>query len=317
MRNPFTGTFPITQVFGINPEDYIRFGLKGHNGIDYGLPAWTPVLAPYDGKILENAYDEGGYGNYIKIESDIEGSVLAHFAKSSVSVGQVIKEGEQVGFSGSTGNSTGPHLHWGYYRIPRDRNNGFNGYIDQTPYIGVITKQEEENMRKAVAFDRYLTYLFSRGLLPDDDSRSKSDVDLIRVFDKLFTDNENHHRGYEEFKTKYKGAEEEIKKLKEELTTAQKEVEVLKNEVQQVKDTADINLTKALADQRDSLLIEWGRDKELWNKEKAELEQIIKDKCKEVIKLIEPPLTDRFAGVSMAKRWKAVLEILSAPKKKI
>ena len=135
MIKPFKGNFPITQIFGVNAADYAKFGLKGHNGIDYGVPTGTPILAPHDGKVIEALYDQYGYGMYVKIESAVEGSVLAHLKSFNVNPGDVITEGTQIGISDNTGNSTGPHLHWGYYRIPRDRSNGYNGFIDQTPYL--------------------------------------------------------------------------------------------------------------------------------------------------------------------------------------
>ena len=100
MRRPFENTYLVTQIFGVNPELYARFGLKGHNGYDYGLSAWTPVLAPHTGKILEATFDEFGYGNYVKIDNGVEGSVLAHLAKISVAVGQETAEGELIGYAG-------------------------------------------------------------------------------------------------------------------------------------------------------------------------------------------------------------------------
>lgn len=141
MRFPFDGTYPKTQEW--NDEryraSYAQFGILGHNGQDFGLPSGTRVLAPHDGKIIEAQFD-AAYGWYVKIENAFEGSVLAHFGKApSVSVGQSVIAGNEVGFSDNTGNSTAPHLHWGYYRIPRRRNNGFLGYIDQTDWMNVVT----------------------------------------------------------------------------------------------------------------------------------------------------------------------------------
>lgn len=107
--------------------------------MDYGCPAWTPVLAPHKGKVVEAAYDASGYGNYVKIDDGEQGSVLAHLSKISVAVGADVSEGSVIGYSGNTGNSTGAHLHWGYYRNPRNRNNGFNGFIDQTDYLKMAT----------------------------------------------------------------------------------------------------------------------------------------------------------------------------------
>jgi hypothetical protein len=141
MRSPVKKIY-ITQKFGVTPYAYAMFGLQGHNGLDMraflhnGERCYeggkSEVFAPHDGKVIENSMDTNGYGNYIKIENDKEGSVLAHFsAKSPKAVGATVKEGELVGYQGTTGNSSGIHLHWGYYTKPRDRSNGYNGFINQ------------------------------------------------------------------------------------------------------------------------------------------------------------------------------------------
>lgn len=158
MRLPFDDNYPITQGFGVNPSNYAQFNLKGHDGLDYGLPSGTPVKAPHDGQVLEVNYDQAGYGNYIKIENPAEGSVLAHLEKAVVMVGYQVKEGDLIGYSDNTGYSTGPHLHWGYYRIPRDRGNGFNGFIDQTPYLNGTPIAEQVVKDPVVALDQPKVY---------------------------------------------------------------------------------------------------------------------------------------------------------------
>lgn len=135
MRLPFNGNYRLTQGFGENPASYARFGLKGHNGLDYGLPTGTQVVAPHGGKVIEATNDPSGYGLYLKIESNKEGSILAHLKSFQVKVGDFVSEGHTVALSNNTGNSTGPHLHWGYYLIPRDRTNGYSGCIDQLPLL--------------------------------------------------------------------------------------------------------------------------------------------------------------------------------------
>ena len=125
----------ITQLWGENPDMYSRFGLKGHNGIDFRASNGTPVYAPHDGIIKERRFDANGYGNYIKIESEKEGSVLAHFQDFAVNINKIVKEGDLVGHADNTGFSTGPHLHWGYYKIPRNRGDGYLGYINQLPLL--------------------------------------------------------------------------------------------------------------------------------------------------------------------------------------
>lgn len=193
MRKPFDGNFVVTQGFGnklyLNGVDvYAQWGYKGHNGIDYGTPSGTPILAPHSGKVIEAAYDQYGYGNYVKIENDVEGSVLAHFSKTLVSVGQEVKEGQQIALSGNTGNSTGPHLHWGYYRHPRNRANGYGGFIDQTPYIGINSSTPNMDSKKAGQFDTVLNFLKDKGYITDNDSRNYLEGQFLTLINKLYED---------------------------------------------------------------------------------------------------------------------------------
>lgn len=136
MIRPFSGNFILTQQFGVNKANYVQFGLQGHNGLDYALPTATQVIAPHDGKVIETG-DEGtrGYGRYIKIENTKEGSVMAHLQTFQVKVGDMVSERQPIALSDNTGNSTGPHLHWGYYLFPRNRQNGYAGFINQLPLI--------------------------------------------------------------------------------------------------------------------------------------------------------------------------------------
>ncbi len=132
----------VTQEWGVNEETYERFGFKGHNGMDFrlfdssGVKSTTCLLyAPHDGVVRERRFDADGYGNYLKIESDTEGSILGHLKEFKVNINKQVKEGDLIGIADNTGWSTGSHLHWGYYRKPRDRSNGYGGTIDPTPYI--------------------------------------------------------------------------------------------------------------------------------------------------------------------------------------
>lgn len=145
MRKPFDGEYPLTQAFGVNPDIYARFQVKqpdgtlgpmrGHNGLDFKVPTGTVMKAPFAGKVIEATFDRDGYGNYIKIEDGKQGVVMAHMERILVGVGAMVNEGEAVAVSDNTGYSTGPHLHLGYYKLPRDRGDGFGGFIDPTPYF--------------------------------------------------------------------------------------------------------------------------------------------------------------------------------------
>jgi septal ring factor EnvC (AmiA/AmiB activator) len=131
MKLPFKGTFRQTQGFAENPTAYAKFGLKGHNGLDHGVPTGTDLFAMITGRVIEAQLDATGYGNYVKIENDKEGALVGHLSVLGVKPGDTVVEGETfIGKSGNTGNSTGPHTHTGYFTKPRDRSNGYSGYID-------------------------------------------------------------------------------------------------------------------------------------------------------------------------------------------
>jgi murein DD-endopeptidase MepM/ murein hydrolase activator NlpD len=126
---------PITQLFGENPQRYKQWGFPGHNGVDYGVPNGTPIGAAVAGTVAAVAFENGGYGNYVKL-SHMDGSrayftYYAHLAGAAVSPGQKVKAGTTIGFSNNTGASTGPHLHFG---VKIDgQNPAYKGYVDPMP----------------------------------------------------------------------------------------------------------------------------------------------------------------------------------------
>lgn len=152
MRLPFASSYPINQSFNDSccRASYSQYGMNGHNGIDYGLPCGTPVLAATSGSIYVG-YESNGYGNYIFITaSDGSQTVYGHLSKIQAS-GQV-SEGQQIALSGNTGNSTGCHLHFGYRPKNYDKNNGFLGYIDPAPLLGGDDMADIFNSGDAVNF---------------------------------------------------------------------------------------------------------------------------------------------------------------------
>ncbi|MFG2737323.1 LysM peptidoglycan-binding domain-containing M23 family metallopeptidase [Streptomyces carpaticus] len=83
-----------------------------HTGIDFPAATGTPVLAVGDGEVV-SAGDGGSYGNQVIVKhADGHYSQYAHLSSLSVSAGQSVSAGDQLGGVGSTGNSTGPHLHF-------------------------------------------------------------------------------------------------------------------------------------------------------------------------------------------------------------
>jgi len=101
----------MTSKFGMRNHP-VRGGRRMHKGIDLAAPTGTPVYATADG-IVGLARWGRGYGLYIKIDhgADLE-TRYAHLSRLAVSAGERVEKGEVIGYVGSTGWSTGPHLHY-------------------------------------------------------------------------------------------------------------------------------------------------------------------------------------------------------------
>ncbi|MGL5942579.1 MAG: peptidoglycan DD-metalloendopeptidase family protein [Waterburya sp.] len=84
-----------------------------HAGIDIAAPVGTPILAAASGEVIEAGWNSGGYGNLVKLQH-LDGSVTlyAHNDRILVTLGQKVNKGEQIAEMGSTGYSTGSHLHF-------------------------------------------------------------------------------------------------------------------------------------------------------------------------------------------------------------
>lgn len=112
---PAPGNFKITAMF-YDKEYYDRFRSK-HTGTDVGVSTGTKLVAAATGKVVISAYNSGGYGNYIVIDhGTIDGTkyatLYAHLSSRNVNKGDLVGKGELIGYSGNSGNSTGPHLHF-------------------------------------------------------------------------------------------------------------------------------------------------------------------------------------------------------------
>lgn len=90
-------------------------GIHGYNGVDLGAPSGTPIMASAAGEVIvakDGGYN-GGYGSYVVIQHGNGSQTLyAHMSKVSASVGSFVEQGQVIGYVGSTGRSTGAHLHF-------------------------------------------------------------------------------------------------------------------------------------------------------------------------------------------------------------
>lgn len=118
---PYNGDFKVTSNFG-------KRGGVNHNGIDIGMPIGTPIFASKAGTVLKAGTDSKGVnsgGGKIVMLTHLDGSATNYFHLDnwSVKTGDNVSQGQQIGLSGNTGGSTGPHLHFeikegGKYRDP-------------------------------------------------------------------------------------------------------------------------------------------------------------------------------------------------------
>lgn len=112
LRTPINGA-KITSRFGLRKHPLLGY-TKMHRGVDFGAPTGTPIYAAGDGTV-DYAGSKGGYGNYLRLKHN-NGYATAYghvsrFAKG-MRAGSKVKQGQIVAYVGSTGMSTGPHLHY-------------------------------------------------------------------------------------------------------------------------------------------------------------------------------------------------------------
>jgi len=111
--------YAVNSTFGYR-KDPIDGTTSYHSGIDIAAPAGTPILAMADGVVtVANSTDSwgGGWGYYVKIKhNDTYSTLYAHASSIAVTNGQEVKKGQVIGFVGTTGRSTGNHLHFEVYK---------------------------------------------------------------------------------------------------------------------------------------------------------------------------------------------------------
>lgn len=128
ISNPLTAGFKITSGFGMrkHPTDHV---VKMHNGIDIPAPMGTPIKAVADGRVIVSCYEDDSDGNVVKIRhSDGSISSYSHCSSLNVEPGAFVQKGQLIAKIGSTGKSTGPHLHFAI-RNPQGK------FVDPSEYL--------------------------------------------------------------------------------------------------------------------------------------------------------------------------------------
>ncbi|MGG6240119.1 M23 family metallopeptidase [Nodosilinea sp. AN01ver1] len=113
---PIAGTAKVSSEFGLRPNPFGARSYEMHEGLDFSGPVGKPILATAEGVVVRADYN-GGYGNHVRIDHGYNYETLyAHMSKIEVKIGDRVRRGDVVGYLGSTGRSSGPHLHYSIYR---------------------------------------------------------------------------------------------------------------------------------------------------------------------------------------------------------
>lgn len=150
----FPGISPVSVKFKLG--DGYRFRTihpilgtpRMHNGQDFEVPYGTDVYATGDGTVIESGWNSGGFGNCIVIDHGYGfQTVYGHLSDIKVVKGQNVKRGDLIGISGSTGLSSGPHLHYQIEQFGEHKNpvNFFNNDVSAEEYTEMIQAFESKS----------------------------------------------------------------------------------------------------------------------------------------------------------------------------
>ena len=125
---PLPGRYNLSSLYGSRKHP-ITGKANNHTGIDIPAPAWTEILAAKSGVVTTSTYNSS-YGNYVVVShSDGTSTLYAHMVQRGCSKGDTVSQGEVIGFVGTTGSSTGNHLHF-EVRLNGSRTDPINYFTD-------------------------------------------------------------------------------------------------------------------------------------------------------------------------------------------
>jgi len=133
MRRPLNSFIRITSVHG----QITNMGFFGkHLGVDYSVAEGNPVFAPVSGKVTQSSSSTSA-GNFIELTEAGNGRIhrIMHLKTRGVATGATVSEGQQIGLSGNTGLTTGPHVHWDIRKAGTTWNSSFWNYYNPEQLI--------------------------------------------------------------------------------------------------------------------------------------------------------------------------------------
>nr|WP_229955526.1 M23 family metallopeptidase [Parasphingorhabdus litoris] len=136
-----------TSGYGMRRHPILRYK-RMHSGIDFGGGYGAPIYAVTDGKV-SFAGRKGGYGKFVKIRHNGGlGSGYAHMSRIAVRNGARVRQGQIIGYIGSTGLSTGPHLHYELYRNGRAINPNSVKFIERAKLAGKELRRFKSELQR-------------------------------------------------------------------------------------------------------------------------------------------------------------------------
>lgn len=122
-------------------SDPFHGDFRMHSGVDISGPIGEQVYATGNGKVIEVGHDFFGYGNYVMIDHGFGYKTrYAHLKNATVTIGRVVRRGQEIGHIGNTGRSKGPHLHYEviYRNKPVNPLNYYNRDVDEEGFLALI-----------------------------------------------------------------------------------------------------------------------------------------------------------------------------------
>lgn len=155
----------LTSGFGFRFHPILGYS-RMHAGVDFGSPYGSPIYAVTDG-VVTYAGRHGGHGNYVRLEHEGGlGTGYAHMSRIATYAGARVRRGQVIGYVGSTGLSTGPHLHYEVYRGGRTVN----------PLSVSFTQTAQLAGAELAAFKARLRKL--KGLVPEGQGATRSNTEI-------------------------------------------------------------------------------------------------------------------------------------------
>jgi murein DD-endopeptidase MepM/ murein hydrolase activator NlpD len=146
MRTPVEGA-RLTSGFGMRFHPLLSYS-RMHQGVDFGAPHGTPIYAAASGK-AEFVGPHGGHGNYIRLaHANGLKTAYAHMSRFAIKPGQAVTQGQVIGYVGSTGVSTGPHLHYEVWLNGKPVNPMTLKFIGGTKLTGADFNRFEDELRR-------------------------------------------------------------------------------------------------------------------------------------------------------------------------